>query len=86
MDNAKIHLANKLQALWNIIKQFHEVNVRYLPLYSLFINSIEYIFHMFKQSVRQENLQIDKEALKQNIETFILTVTSKKGFLLYACG
>ncbi len=53
------------------------VDIRYLPPYSPFINPIQYIFHMFKQSVEQENPQ-DKEALKRSIDTFIPTVNPQK--------
>lgn len=77
MDNAKIHHVNKLQTLWDIIKQSHRVDIRYFPPYSPFINPIGYIFHMFKQSVEQENSQ-DKESLKRSIDTFISTTNPQK--------
>lgn len=51
MDNAKIHHADKVQDLWDIIKKAYNIDVVYLPPYSPFLNPIEYAFNDIKIGV-----------------------------------
>lgn len=76
LDNAKIHHANSLQSIWELlsVKNFEKL---FLPPYSPFLNPIEYAFNDMKAHVKSK-APSKKAQLKTAIEEAIQGITSEK--------
>ena len=57
LDNEKIHHAESLTPLWNMLKTTFGIEVFYLPPYSPFLNPIEFAFNDLKMAVKSEQFR-----------------------------
>ena len=77
MDNAKIHHAEILQTLLELIRNAHKSEIVFLPPYSPFLNPIEYAFNDLKQSLKPLAIK-NKGELIESIKEKIPLINNEK--------
>ena len=75
LDNAKIHHAEELEALWPELKQLEDIDTIFLPPYSPFINAIEYAFNKMRLLVKQAGPE-NRAALKEAVTGAAVRITA----------
>jgi len=74
LDNARIHHAEQLEALWPELKERDGIDVLFLPPYSPFLNPIEYAFNKMRLAVATAQPD-NKPALKDAISAAAASIT-----------
>jgi transposase len=83
LDNAKIHHAETLQPLWQMLRQTYGIEHIFLPPYSPFLNPIEYAFDFIKTLVKSSEFY-NRGELTRVILQKIQAITPEKaeGFFM----
>eukprot|EP00298_Acanthocystis_sp_HF-20_P030241 c9341_g1_i1.p1 GENE.c9341_g1_i1~~c9341_g1_i1.p1 ORF type:complete len:490 (+),score=82.57 c9341_g1_i1:24-1472(+) len=77
LDNCKIHHADELKDVWDILRTAYEIEHEFLPPYSPFLNPIELLFNDIKIELKKHEFQ-DKEELITTIETYLQSFPIEK--------
>lgn len=82
MDNAKIHHAQILEPLYQMLSTTYNISTKFLPPYSPFLNPIEYAFNVLKMDVKDAQQLFNRGDLIKAINhaTGRLTATQAEGF------
>ena len=83
MDNCKIHHAEILDNLWDMIKKTYGIDKVYLPPYSPFMNPIEYAFNDIKMEVQSSKLS-NYGDLMTEIPKALKKITAEKAIAFYS--